>query len=403
MKTAFFFGDTDDLPEIPQDMRDKYHLDLYDNIKDLMRKEKFTPFTNDAFHESHEARLAAIASKQKRKGDGRGDAQYDTDDETPIIKKLPRNQRDITHKQNKPFWESFTEDHEMDERLGYDRSSATQDNLDKFSEKPQYDEFDEFRIKYGMDVYDHQDANPFAPVTAAPDSSSCNDSEDLDDEDFLPVHVRADMFRLSGPTQEVLWKLHDKDPKRFTYERLAKLFELTPIKVQDVVELKQHEKELIEKGEETTNLEWWFVQDMSQYSLESSEDTYLQIPYAQYMHQDYPDLDEKADHLNIDEIDIERFKQYDKERKEAIKQAKMKPEEVLKFAAAQVPDKPIAKPKRKRMRHNIVFTDLSGKKNDMFRVYVREKEGDLRNGSVLERDRAIKIERPRRDQFEGLI
>eukprot|EP00954_Amorphochlora_amoebiformis_P013938 1093652-Amorphochlora_amoeboformis.AAC.1 len=132
---------------------------------------------------------------------------------------------------------------------------------DKFSKTASYTEFDEFRMKHGMDVYEEDLENPFALDEYTLD---CED-EDMEEFDYYenqtPLPVRAENFRLSGMTQEVLWALHTKNKKRFTIRRLAKLFELTKEHVQDVVELKQEEKDKIKNGELVSNLEWQFVYD----------------------------------------------------------------------------------------------------------------------------------------------
>jgi hypothetical protein len=251
-------------------------------------------------------------------------------------------------------------------------------------------------------VLEEDEPSPFAPIEALVDSSCSSEDEDFGSKDHdTPLRVRADGLRLSGPTQEALWQLHTKDPDRFTVNRLAGLFELKPWKVADTIELKEDEKRAMEAGEETTNLEAWFVQDMFEYDYGKGD--LMEIPYTSWMFGGKHVVTEKMDHRTVDEIDIEKYREYDAERIEFMKKRFKPAKDVYEFASQIVPGKPLDVEKRAKARYDYVFTDLTEKKKDLFKVYVRDAEGGMRNATAAERLRAVREERPHPNQYRKML
>eukprot|EP00466_Bigelowiella_natans_P014677 jgi/Bigna1/85367/estExt_fgenesh1_pg.C_30371 len=385
------FFDIKEQPKLDEEIREKFNLDLYDNIDKLLSHEEWD-------REVAEKRMTDFKEATKK--------SRVSDDDTirgRMKDTLPKRQKAIATKQEIPYSESFTADGDIDPRFKEDRAAFTEEPLDTFASTPAYDEFDEFRIKYGMNLFDEKDDNPFAPLEAHISSSGSSESDhDWDLEGKLhPVQITADTLRVSGPTQEVLWHLNTKDKDRFTPKRLAQLFELRPIVVKDIIEMKEEEKQMIKNGEETTGLEWWFMADIGEYNYMNGD--YVELPYTQFMNHKYADLDEKKSHRHIDEIEIEKYREWDNERLAFERTKRKTAQEVEEFAGQIVAGKELDLPRKGKSRYTLTVTDLSLKKKNMFRVWVREKQGVIRNATKLERGMAIREERPAMQQQDEAI
>mmetsp|Transcript_18922 Transcript_18922/g.46463 ORF Transcript_18922/g.46463 Transcript_18922/m.46463 type:complete len:633 (-) Transcript_18922:386-2284(-) len=389
------FWGTNDPPILSEEEKSRFNLDLYENIEKLLRYEEFDNVA------AEKAKLDAI-----REGQEDGGGKYEDEDANRFtVGNLPERQKHIANKMDLPYMESFTRDGDINRKMNENREAVTEQALDWFEPEPKYDEFDEFRIKYGLDMFNQKDTNPFHPAEAIVCSSGDSESEpEFLNSKEVPIVIQADTLRMSGPTQEILYQLHMRDQERFTPARLGKLFEIPGDVAKDIIEMKQEEKEMIKNGEFTTGLEWYFVEDFAEYSFEHpTEEEFLELPYTQMLDRVYPDLDEKKNHSAIDEIQIEKYREWDAIRIQKMLEMRKGPNEVKEYAAQFVPGKEIDVPKRRQARFHYVFTDLTLKKRNLFRCFVREKNGILRNGTTSERLRAIRIERPKRHQYEATL
>lgn len=394
----------------------KYNLASYQSVQDVIRYEEDDPEVRSERQRLMEMvqiqaeadRRAAEAAQKPMLGDLK---LYETSDDEDLIKNLPKITQEVAGPQAQPYIESFTEDGEPPPECEANRTAASEDAVDTFQNDYKYDEFDEFRIRYGLNVtqIDEGDENPFMPLSFQqmmendPLIMTTSSEEEIDDSaEEDPFIIRADQLRIGAPTQEILYRLHKKDPWRFTVNRLASLFELKPWKVADTIELKEDEKQAIKRGEETTNLEWWFVQDMMEYDYSKGDP--IEIPYTQWMFGGNGFLTEKMDHRAVDEIDIDKYRAFDAERIE-FEKGKWRPDpELVEFASQIIPEKKLDFEPRSKSRYSYVFTDLTHKKKDLFRVLVRDgEEGYMRNASVDERARAIKEERPHIFQYRKML